>query len=456
MSSFISQNVNPSNMEEIKDGVFEQTTITLSGDEVTPQAGSSNFFDIYLNRASTRVNMPSGGTPGAPIRFQVRQDFTGGREIQWGSLTTNSGLTCNLTKGVDPSVTITITAGSLSWSCLSVAAGRKSYLHLDGWAQNTMNLGDIKITAFDESAGTITFNHPFYDSVSNVTGDTGVSIDCGNPFYFFDEKGDSWIGQYPFGVTLFEYFDSSADGSGMMVKKGVYSNVAHVRTKVRFEETLTDDFVNGSDNGLLNWREGNSNGTTTVGSADVDEDHQGLLYQRLTASVAADGRTSTTLGTDQFRLGNMRVNIEGIIKPNANAFGTADVKYYFGWSDTTQFQSCSDGAYFEIVADGAGSGRIWCVLEDSGSRTTYDTGIDLAEDSWHCLAINIPSTNIGINFLVDDVMVYKGLLSNVGTDVKVTCGFGQYYDYTGTPLPNNKDWFIDSFSLKYRMNADRI
>ena len=435
---------------------FSQNTVTLSGDTVTPDADTYNFFDIYLDRAVTRVNMPTGGKGGEPIRFQVRQDVTGGRTIVWGNADANTGLTCNLTKGVDPAVTITVTAGTMDFSTLSTASGRKSYLCFTGFAQNSMNLNDIRITSFDEGAGTITFNHPFYSSTTDVTGDTGAGIEVKSPFYFIDEKGDSWIGQHPFGVTLFEYFDSSADGSGVLMKKGVYTNAVHTKAKVRFEEQLTDDFVNGSDEGLLNWREANDNGTTVVASDDVDTDHQGMLRQRLTGSIEDDCRTSTSLGVDQFRLGNMRVGIEGIIKPNANAFETANVKYYFGWSESQRFYNTTDGAYFEIVADGSGAGRVWCILEDSDSRTEYDTGIDLSEDEYRSLHIGIPSTGVGIHFTVDDITVYEGLMSNVGTDVKMTCGFAQYYDYTDTALPNNKDWFIDSFHLKYRMNADRI
>ena len=123
----------------------------------------------------------------------------------------------------------------------------------------------------------------------------------------------------------------------------MYSNVAEVKAKVRFEEQLTDDFINGSDNGLLNWREANSNGSVGTASADVDVDHPGIIDITLDNGVAADCRASTNLGNDQFMLGNMKVDIEGITKFNGNAFGTADVIYYFGWSDANQFQAATDG-----------------------------------------------------------------------------------------------------------------
>ncbi len=435
---------------------FRPKTVTMSGDTITPDADTYNFFDIYLNRATTRINMPTGGIPGEPIRFQIRQDMTGGREVVWGDKDDNTGLTCTLTKGVDPAVTITVTAGTFDFSTLSSGAGRKSYLMMGGWAQNPMNISGVRISSFDEGAGTITFNHAFYDSTSDVTGDTGVSISVKNPFYFFNETDNTWQGQYPFGVTLYEYYDSNADGSGSMVKMGVYSNVARTRAKVRFEEQLTDDFVNGSDNGLLNWREANSNGNVGVSSADVDADHPGQLIMSLDSGISADCRASTNLGNDQFMLGDMRVDMEGIVKFNANAFGTADVTYYFGWSDANQFQAAADGIMIEVVADGAGNGRVWTVEEDSGVRTTYDTGIDLPEDGWVILHIGVDSNDGSICFAVNDIKVYSGNVSNVGIDQKLTCGFASYYDYTGTPLPNAKQWFIDAFSLKYRMDNDRI
>ena len=164
---------------------FQPKTISMSGDTITPDADTYNFFDIYLNRASTRINMPTGGVPGEPIRFQIRQDATGGRNVEWGNKDDNAGLTCNLTKGVDPAVTVAITAGSFEWDDLSVGSGRKSFLCFSGWAQNPMNLNGVKITSFDEGAGTITFNHPFYDSVANVTGDGGVTISVKSPILFY-------------------------------------------------------------------------------------------------------------------------------------------------------------------------------------------------------------------------------------------------------------------------------
>ena len=122
----------------------------------------------------------------------------------------------------------------------------------------------------------------------------------------------------------------------------------------------------------------------------------------------------------------------------------------------TNFKLPLTEAVFEIVADGSGAGRVWCVLKSSGARTEYDTGIDLVEDEWYSFHMGIQPGTGNICFDVNDIEIYEGDISNVGIDEKLTCGFASYYDYTGTPLPNNKDWFIDAFSLKYRMDADRI
>jgi len=255
---------------------------------------------------------------------------------------------------------------------------------------------------------------------------------------------------------MFEFFTTTDGESALLTKKGVYSNSLYTQAQATFEVKLTDDFGNGSDNGSLNWREGNVNGTTTTSSADVDTEHIGLLSQRLNGGATADGRTSTTLGSDSFILSSKRIIIEGIIKPNTNAFTTADVNYYFGWADNVQFQVSHNSIYFKIIADGTGKGRVHCVSENSGTTTDYDTGIDFLEDEWHSLKIGLPPNGVGIYFIVDNIRVHIADRTTFGETEKVTCGFGQYYDYTGTTLPNNKEWFIDVFSLKYRMNNDRI
>ncbi len=238
----------------------------------------------------------------------------------------------------------------------------------------------------------------------------------------------------------------------------MFSNNHCTNASVRYEEHLTDDFINGSDEGLLNWREANVNGSTVVSSNDVDANHLGMLYQRLNAAAAADGRTSTTLGTDMFNVSTFRSGIEGICKFNENSLETAYVKYFYGWSDNNQMHSVTDGAYFEIIADGVGEGlgRVYCVTEIGGTKTSYDTGIDLPEDEWFSMRVGIPSNGGAIKFVLNNIVIHRALRTTMGVTVKMTCGFGQYYDYTGTPLPNNKEWFIDAFSIKYRMSGDRV
>ncbi len=454
-------NVNVTNLAEateasVKDAAFKVNTISYSGDVITPDGDNNiNFFDVYLDRADTRINLPINIREGELYRFQIRNDMYGNRAVHWGNKDTFTGLNVSINSGMGNTVIFYINSGTFDWSTIHVLPGRNSYLDVDGFTNNENNMKGLKITAYDESSNTITCQIVDWD-ITNENNATGISINIKNPFYFMDEMGDSWIGQFPFGVTQFTFYSTSGGESGLLKKEGVYKNILYQRAKVRFEEELTDDFVNGSDDGLLNWREANSNGNTTVSSADVDGNHIGILYQRLNSGAAADGRTSTTLGSDQFLLEDLRADISGIIKPNSNAFSTADVKYYFGWSDSNQWNSTTDGFYFEIIADGSGNGRVWCVGELSNTRTTYDTGIDLVEDEWYIFNISKPANGGNIYFTINDITIYEMAQSVIGIDKKLTCGFGSYYDYTGTPLPDHKEWFIDAFSLKYRMGSDRI
>ncbi len=446
--------------EASKAEIFAIHSVSMNGDVVTPDASTYNFFDIYLNRPTTRINMPSGGVNGEPIRFQLRQDGTGGRHVVWGTKVENTGLTCTINKGMGDSLIIYITGGTFDWSLLNSAGGRKSYLTMSGFAQNSLNVAQLKLSSFDESAGTITLDYTFSDSVVDVTGATGINISYENGFYFQNESGDTWHGLRPYSVTLYEYFDTASDGSGMLTKQGIYMNSASgcMRTTVRDEETLTDDFINGNDDGLLNWREGGSNHSINQATGDVSAEHPGVIYMRANGLVTADARAYFSMGSDQIIVDSMRAGVEGIIKFDENALETADMKYFFGWSDNTLWHSANDGAFFEIVADGSveGKGRVHCILLKAGVRVDYDTGVDLFENEWHVLRIGKSSNNLKLKFSVDDIILYYGNYADMGGTVKMTCGYGLYYDYTGTPLPENKAWYFDAFAFKYRMCQDRI
>ena len=440
----------------IKTTTFKPSVDTLLGDVVTPDGANGNFFDVYLNRPMTRITMPDNFRNGETYRFQIRQDGTGGKFLRWGDYDTFTDLNVSVNTGMGgTTLIIYVNSGTFDWNVLRAGAGRKSFINLGGFANNVNNINGLKLVSFDESAGSITVTAPNWDIIDEDNA-TGIMISVENAFYFIDEKGDDWISQFPYGVTMFEVFTTTSGESALLVKKGVYSNSLYQKAKIRFEEQLTDDFINGSDDGLLNWRESNANGNTATSSADVDENHVGILIQRLSANATAKGRTSTTMGSDGFVVSNMRAGISGIVKPNGNAFTTADVNYYFGWIDGVQFQISNNGAMFKIVADGTGKGRVHCITQNGGIDTDYDTGIDLTEDNWYSLHIGVPSNGGDIMFIIDNYLVHTADRSTMDDTQKVTCGFGQYYDYNGTTLPNNKEWFIDAFSIKYRMNHDRI
>ncbi len=441
----------------VKNNAFDvNVESALSGDTIDLDCSdNTNFFDIYLDRPFTRINLPTNARNGEVYRVQIRQDGTGGRFLKWGNKDTFTGLNASINTGMGGTIILYVHSGTFDWSKLRADAGRKSFIDVAGFINNVNTFNGVKLSSFDESAGTITLDGAKWDIIDENTV-AGVTISIENAFYFTDEKGDDWIGQFPYGVTQFEFFTTTDGASALLTKKGVYSNSLYTQAKVTFEETLTDDFINGSDDGLLNWREGNYNGTTTTSTADIDAEHPGLLIQRLNGGATADGRTSTTMGTDMFNISNKRIIIEGVIKPNESGFTTPEVNYYFGWSDNVQFQSMNDGVVFQIIADGTGKGRIHCVTAIGAVDTDYDTGIDLLEDEWHSLKIGLPPNGIGIHFIVDNILVHTADRATFNENEKVTCGFSQYYDYTDTALPNNKEWFIDAFSLKYRMNNNRI
>ncbi len=428
---------------------------TLSGDTIDIDCSLYNFFDVYLDRNVTRINLPTGAVLGSDYKIQIRQDGTGGRAIEWGNYISNTGLTCNITKLTNPNIEIEITAGTFDWANLTAVTSNRSRLYISGFSQNSMNIGGVEVISFNETASTITISNPFFDSVVGATGETNITINYENNFYYFDEMSDNWIAQMPYNNSFFNF--STFDGTRFMTAKlGSFTGENKHKTKVRIAEELADDFISGSDNGLLEWYESSSNGAINISTTGVRDDHFGEIYIRLN-NGATSARTYMSLGRDMFRLGNSRMAIEGIISFNAgsyHSFADIGVKYYFGWTDTaSNWNSTTDGAYFEIVSDGT-KGRVYCVLEIANIRTVYDTGIDLLVSNYISLKVLVPSFGTTVVFLINDISVYTGDMTNVGITTNMTCGYGQYY--SGTALTNHRYWYTDAFSIKYRMNEDRI
>ena len=443
--------------DSIKDTAFAvNVDPAMSGDVIVPDGDKNNFFDIYLNRPVTRIEMPINARNGEIYRFQIRQDGTGGRSIIWGTKVSNTGLTCTLNKGMGNTCLLYITAGTFDWTQLSKGSGRQSFITLNGFTQSALNLGGIKISDFDESAGYIQFDHPFIDSISDVTGDTGCTIDYENKFYFLDKDSDSWIGQQPYEVTQFTFFSTTGGASGLLTRKGIYSNSIVNRAKARSSYEIVDDFIAGNDDGQLQWAEANSEGAISTSSSDVDSNHFGIVYHRLN-SGANSARTNMRLVADGFVLSESRSVIETVIKFDNNYFSETGNTVYIGWNDGNNTPTNAiDGYYFEVISNGDNTGRLWCITETGNTKDAYDTGIDLGEDDWQSFTIQMASGFGSVQFYVNDVLVQKKL--NTGgtlfTEAKITPFFGS--QYSGTGLVSTKSFYVDLFSLKYRMNADRI
>ncbi len=442
----------------IKDTAFKVNSESLTGDTITPDGSNNkNFFDIYLDREITRVNMPINFRDGETYRFQVRQDGRGGRAISWGTKVTNTGLTCTINKGMGDSCLLYITAGTFDWSKLQKASGRQSFISLSGFTQGALNIGWIKISDFDESAGYIQFDHPFIDSVVDVVGETGCTVAYDNKFYFTAKEQDDWIGQQPYEVTQFTFYTTTDGASGILTKEGTLSNSLYTKAKARSYYEIVDDFIAGNDDGQLQWYEQNTNGQVNTSSSNVDGDHFGIVHHRINSGNTS-GRTNMRLVSDGFMLTDSRSVTEEVVKFDANYFSQAGMVMMAGWNDGSSQSpiTITDGYYFEVVSNGDNTGRVWCITEIGGVRDEYDTGIDLGEDEWCSLAIQMSPGFGHIQFYVNDIMVQKKI--NTGgtlfTQAKVTPFFGS--QYSGAGLASNKSFYVDLFSLKYRMNEDRI
>ncbi len=452
----VSSNIDTSDMENIKDGVVDVTSEYYSGDTITPDGTDGNFFDIYLDRSTTRVEMPVNLREGEIYRFQVRQDGTGGRAISWGTKVSNTGLTCTLRKSMGDSCLLYITAGTFDWTQLSKATGRQSFIALSGFAQPALNLGGVKISDFDESAGYIQFDHPFIDSIVDVTGDTGCTVSYENKFYFTDKDSDSWVGQHPREVTQFTFYSTTGGASGLLRREGIYSNAVVHKAKARSVYEVVDDFVAGNDDGQLQWAEAVSGGTISTSSSDVDGIHIGQVYHKISAGEIT-ARTYMRLQLDAFVLDNSRSVIETIIKFNADFFSQAGTSAYIGWADdNNNITEVQNGYYFEVISNGDNTGRVWCVTENANTKDSYDTGIDIGEDEWSSFTIQIAPGFGSMQFYLNDILVQKKLNTSgtLFSVAKMTAFFASYH--SGAATAQAKNFYVDMFSLKYRLNEDRI
>jgi len=443
----------------IKDTAFKvNVNAMMTGDVIVPDGSNNkNFFDVYLNRAETRIAMPVNFRDGEVYRFQIRQDGTGGRELEWGTKVENTGLTCSLTKGSGSAVTITITAGIFDWTQLHQSSGRQSFIHLAGFNQNANNIKGIKLTSFDESAGTITFNHPFCSSITDESSSAGHTINYENKFYFTNGDVDDWIGTNPYAVTQYSFYTTTDGASGILTKEGVLSNSLYSKAKARNFYEIVDDFIAGNDDGQLQWSEQNTNGQINTSSSNVDGNHFGTIHHRINNGNTS-GRTNMRLISDGFQLNDSRSVVETVIKFDANYFSQSGMIAVIGWNDGSSQSpiSINDGYYFEIVSNGDNTGRVCCITTTGGTKDEYDTGIDIGEDEWCSFTIQMSPNFTHIHFYVNDYEVLSK--DNTGgtlfTTAKVTPFFGSRY--SGDTLTANREFYVDLFSMKYRMNSDRI
>ncbi len=426
-------------------------SITLSGDEVVLDGSLYNFFDIYLDRPITRIGNISNKVDGRDYHVHVRQDAVGKRDIQWGDWSANTGLTCNIAEAAGV-VTLTITAGTFDWASLSSSHLGGSDLHMTGWSDNCNNICCVPVSAFDESAGTITLRHPFAANVTDRTGETAVSLEIHNNRYYKDEVADSWISTDPRSVTTFSV-KTSDQPILQLSKDGTLQKDHVVSAQARHWNERWDDFIGGNDDGLLQWIESNNNGTINVDSSAADDTHPGIIYLRINTGSTV-GRTQMRLGSSAFVLTNSKSVIETVQRFRENAFSQTGITYFMGWGDQNSDPGAlDDGLYFEIRSNGDNTGQLWCVTNSEGTKTEYDSGIAISEMVWFSTKLRVATNYSQCGFFLNDHEVAT-ISTNMPTG-HVHCFFGSDYP-TGAALTNNKEMEVDMFYMKYRLNSDRI
>ena len=438
--------------DSIKDVAFAVNVDTPTGEHKILDGSKANFFDIYLDREHTVINNISNMRLGEKYIIQVRQDAGGKNHLHWGTRTENQNLEVTTYPVMGSYVDIVIT-GTFDWSSLSTIPQIKSKLKITGLTENPMNCSGLVVENFDESTNTITVYNPFKSSLTGEVGTTGVNIEVTTSNYFFPIEEDNWISTEPFGVTMFEVW-SFEPGFTSIKKVGIHTSETRYKSRARIIQSISDDFVGGDDNGILEWYESKLNGTVASRNTKVDENHFGIIGQKLDGG-ATSARCNMRLQPDGFVLTNSKSVLEFVQINEPNFFALVGTKSYLGWNDgNNNPNSISDGFYFEIVSNGDSTARVWCVAKKNSVKTEYDTGINLNEDTWNVFTIQIPSTFNYARFYINDVEVLELTdVTNFPT-AKLTPFFG--CTHNGDPLAKAIYNGTDMASLKYKINEDRI
>jgi len=126
----------------------------ITGDVIDLDCANKNFFDIYLNRDITRINLPINAINGETYRVQIRQDGTGGRFVRWGNKDIFKYLEVSIYQS-GGEIELYIEDGTFNWSVLRADAGRKSFINLDGFNYENNNIAGLKVKSFDESSNLV-------------------------------------------------------------------------------------------------------------------------------------------------------------------------------------------------------------------------------------------------------------------------------------------------------------
>ncbi len=437
---------------KVKDTAFSVHSSTLSGGSITPDGENTNFFNISLTQEHTVINNIINMREGENYVIQLLQNGTGKNHVHWGDQVVNTGLTVTTSRAMGNGILVKVDSGTFDWDCFSALPQVTNKIKIIGLTNNALNCGGLIVDSFDASTGDIHITLPWVNSfVAETTSNVIIIITASN--YFFAESKDNWISTNPHSVTMFKCFTS---GGGLVTieKVGVHTNNPQYKSKARIIQEISDDFVGGDDNGILEWKEANQNGAIGSDSGKVDDAHMGILSQKI-SNGAASARNNMRLQLGGFVLTNMRSILEFVHLYEVGFFASAGAIAADGWSNGgTDINVITDGIFFRRISNGDGTARVHCVCKADGTETTYDTGINIDEETWYSFTIQIDPSYSHVHFYINDIEVLKQTDNSNFPMGKVTPFFGTRYN--GDPLAKSTFQHTDMVSIKYKLNKDRI
>lgn len=218
-------------------------------------------------------------------------------------------------------------------------------------------------------------------------------------------------------------------------------------------EEAYDSWISGGTAGSLGWINNSSgtNSTLILGdpNAYIDGGHVGTL--RIYTGTTTTGRGAASLGTSTFVLGGGEITIEALVLLPTLSDGTNSYTVYIGSGDQTTSTEHSNGVYF-VYSHSLNSGQWMGRTANSATRTTVNSSITVANNTWYKLRIVSDATGSNVEFFVNGVSIGT---SSTNLPTGTTKWMGPIYKIVKSAGTSGREILTDYFWFKQVFTTPR-